>query len=139
MQDTNLIDVLEDTDEQAILPAIAMKIVARLQSGVVIVNSNRIIKYVNESACNIFGYHISELLNKNIGILLPESLASVHDEHIMNYVDNPRPRQMGTATMLLIGKRKDNSEIDVEIDLIPKMTVDGLLVAAIVTRKNKRK
>ena len=85
----------------------------------------------NPAASNLLGYAVDELTGLHVDSLLPESMRSRHAAYREAYGRAPRPRPMGTQ-MELVARRKDGSEVMVEIALSP-LQAHGLpfVVAAI--------
>jgi|SRR6185295_2487433 len=108
----------------------------KLPDAIVILNEDRKIFRVNPQAELLFGYNEIELKNKPIEILVPDSLKERHTTHTQTYVDSPSLRAMGSGIELK-AKRKNGTEIPVEINLSPVSTVRGLYVIAVIRRKVK--
>jgi PAS domain S-box-containing protein len=72
----------------------------------------------NPSAANLLGYAVDELVGLNVDVLVPDSIRPRHASYREAYGRAPRPRPMGTQ-MELVAKRKDGSEVMVEIALSP--------------------
>ena len=72
----------------------------------------------NPSAANLLGYTLEELVGLNVDALVPESMRPRHASYREAYGRAPRTRPMG-AQMELVAKRKDASEVIVEIALSP--------------------
>jgi len=85
----------------------------------------------NEPACTMLGYPQSELVGLPVEILVPDAVRDRHAGFRHAYGKAPQPRPMGTQ-MELAARRKDGSEVMVEIALSP-LNVQGqpLVVAAI--------
>ncbi len=98
----------------------------------VIVDADGRIQLLNGQAEKLFGYRRDELLNQPIEVLVPERLHSRHKGHRTDYVHDPRARPMGIG-LDLHARRKDGSEIPVEISLspIPSETGAAMIVSAI--------
>src|SRR6185369_13767597 len=79
----------------------------------------------------LLGYEIDELIGLNVDALVPDSIRPRHAAYREGYGGNPRPRPMGME-MALVAKRRDGSEVSVEIALSP-LQAHGLplVVAAI--------
>lgn len=82
---------------------------------------------VNEQAAALFGYSVEELREQRLEMLLPERLHAVHTDHRERYFTAPRTRAMG-AGLQLFGRRKDGTEIPVDISLRPVLLDDEPLV-----------
>jgi PAS domain S-box-containing protein len=72
----------------------------------------------NPSAAALLGYDAGELVGLNVDVLVPDSIRPRHASYRKAYGRAPRPRPMGTD-MELVAKRKDGSEVMVEIALSP--------------------
>ncbi|MGJ7556839.1 PAS domain S-box protein [Variovorax sp. RB3P1] len=76
------------------------------------------IMLANPSAAALLGYAVDELIGLNVDVLVPDSIRPRHASYREAYGRAPRPRPMGTH-MELVAKRKDGSEVMVEIALSP--------------------
>jgi len=76
------------------------------------------IALANPSAAGLLGYAVEELVGLNVDLLVPDSIRPRHASYREGYAHNPRPRPMGTQ-MELVAKRRDGSEVMVEIALSP--------------------
>lgn len=76
------------------------------------------IMLANPSAAALLGYAPDELVGLNVDVLVPDSIRPRHASYREAYGRAPRPRPMGTD-MELVAKRKDGSEVMVEIALSP--------------------
>ncbi len=83
-----------------------------------IVDRAGIIVMANEQAAALFGYSREELQQQRLEVLLPERLHAVHGAHREHYFTAPRTRSMG-AGLQLFGRRKDGTELPVDISLRP--------------------
>lgn len=96
---------------------------------VVVVDQKARIVLVNQQTEMLFGYGRDELLGQTIEILLPDRLRERHLGHRNGYLGTPGVRPMGSG-IDLTARRKDGSEIPVEISLSPLQTESGMLVSA---------
>jgi PAS domain S-box-containing protein len=104
----------------------------------VIVDSDGRIVRVNAQAEQLFGYERQEVLGRPVELLLPERFHHVHVRHRAGYQATPRPRAMG-ANLDLYARRKDGSEVPVEISLSPLETTAGALVISAIRDVTMRK
>ena len=72
----------------------------------------------NPSAADLLGYTIAELVGLKVDLLVPDSIRPRHAAYRDAYGRDPQPRPMGTQ-MDLVAKRRDGSEVMVEISLSP--------------------
>ncbi len=105
---------------------------------IVIVNSEGRIVLVNAQTERLFGYSREELLGQSVETLVPERYHGVHTAHRTGYFCDPRVRSMG-AGQTLYGRRKDGSEVPVEISLSPLETEEGILTASAIRDVTERK
>ena len=89
-----------------------------LPNGVMVINSQGIITSVNAAIEQIFGYARSELVGRPVSILVPDRFLDKHRSAMTAYLKNPQPRGLGPNREFK-GKRKDSSEVSVEIGLTP--------------------
>lgn len=83
-----------------------------------LVDSVGLIAMANESAAALLGYTVAELVGLPVDVLVPDQIRSRHANYREAYGQAPRPRPMGRRTDLT-AKRKDGSEVVVEIALSP--------------------
>lgn len=104
----------------------------------VLVDQQGQIVRVNTQTELMFGYTRDELIGQTIDILLPERLRNRHTQMRMNYTHMPVLRPMG-AGLELFGRRKDGTELPIDIMLSPIETQHGHLVIAAVRDIRERK
>lgn len=104
---------------------------------IVIVDPEGRIRDLNPSAERLFGYVRDELLGESIEDLVPEEARAVHRREREAYVEAPRARPMGIG-LDLRARRKDGTEVPVEISLSPMRTMQGPFVIAIVRDRTER-
>src|SRR5690349_11219310 len=97
----------------------------------VITNARGHIDFVNLQTEKLFGYSRSELIGQPIEVLIPDRFRASHIGHRSKFVNSPTVRPMGTGIQLY-GRRKDGSEIAIEVSLSPLATPEGTVVSAAI-------
>ncbi len=72
----------------------------------------------NPAAARLLRYEVGELSGLAVDSLVPEAIRPRHAAYRQGYARSPQPRPMGTQ-MELVARRKDGSEVMVEIALSP--------------------
>jgi PAS domain S-box-containing protein len=101
-----------------------------------IVDSDGRIVTVNAHAERLFGFSREELSGEPVETLVPVRYRESHATQRDLYVRHPRVRPMGTE---LVGRRKDGSELPVEISLSPLEDGGRTIVIAAVRDLTERK
>jgi PAS domain S-box-containing protein len=107
-------------------------------SGMVMSDGDGHIVMVNAHAETLFGYSRDELVGQQIELLVPERFKPGHPSYRETYVGQPQARPMG-AGRDLFARRKDGTEVPVEIGLSPIETSDGIMTLAAVVDISGRK
>jgi PAS domain S-box-containing protein len=113
-------------------------VVEAAPNAMIMVNAEGCITLVNTQAEAVFGYAREELIGHPIEMLVPERFRSHHIGDRRDYFGDARARSMG-AGRELFGRRKDGSEVPVEIGLNPIHTSEGLFVLASIIDISERK
>lgn len=99
--------------------------------GLLLVDAQGRIVLANPSAATLLGYGTDELVGTPVDALVPDSIRPRHAAYREAYGQAPRPRPMGTA-MELVARRKDGSEVMVEIALSPLQSHGRAFVVAAI-------
>ncbi|HEY4653703.1 MAG TPA: PAS domain S-box protein [Cyclobacteriaceae bacterium] len=113
-------------------------VVESAPNAMILVNHEGIITLVNKQVEVLFGYNQSELIGNNLGLLLPERFSDIHTAYADMYFRNPWTRPMGEGRDLF-ARRKNGTEVQVEIGLNPIDTNEGQLVLASIIDITQRK
>jgi two-component system, LuxR family, sensor kinase FixL len=114
------------------------RVVEAAPNAMIMVNQEGQITLANQQAEKTFGYPREELLGRPMEMLVPERVRSDHRGFRHDYFCDPQARPMG-AGRELFGRRKDGSEVPVEIGLSPIHTSKGPLVLASIVDITERK
>jgi PAS domain S-box-containing protein len=99
--------------------------------GVIVVEDGGRVVLANRRAEALFGYDQGELLGVSLEDLVPEPLHDVHLLHRAGYGSAPCARPMGDG-LRLHGRRRDGSEVPVEISLSPMHQDTARIVIATI-------
>ena len=98
--------------------AVFRSLFAAYPDALLVADAQGTIVLANPSATALLGYAGGELLGLNVDVLVPDSIRPRHAAYRETYSHIPKPRPMGMQ-MDLVAKRKDGSEVMVEIALSP--------------------
>lgn len=99
--------------------------------GLLVTDSEGKISHLNPSIEFMFGYDKTELLGKEIEMLIPDAARQKHIHNRASFMKNPHPRAMGKG-MNLNARKKDGTVFPVEISLSPVIFEDKTFVLAFV-------
>lgn len=119
-------------------PEILAQIVESAPDAQFFVNADGRIVDVNRQAERMFGYSRGELVGQAVELLLPQRFVGGHVAYRSGYMAAPKPRPMG-AGVELFAKRKDGTELPVDIMLTSLKTDQGMLALAVVRDITERK
>jgi len=107
-------------------------------SGILMTDAGGRIVLVNREVERLFGYSREELLGQSVELIVPERFRALHPGFRADFQADPRVRSMG-AGRDLYGRRKDGSEVPIEIGLTPVATEEGLFVLASIVDISARR
>lgn len=103
-----------------------------------VVDPGGVIVFANAQSERLFGYEREQLVGTSVEVLVPPSARGVHTGHRDEYWTNPHSRPMGSG-LALHARRRDGSELPVEISLSPVYTDDEMYVVATVRDVTERR
>lgn len=74
------------------------------------------ITYFNQTAERVFGWHASEVLGKNIRLLVTDEHQHRHDMYIDNYLERRGPSVVGSVREVM-AKRRDGTQLPVRLSI----------------------
>ncbi len=84
---------------------------------IITINNKGLIESFNVAAQKLFGYTINEVKGKNVTILMPESFYKQHTQAFEKYITTKLPQPLDKNARKVTGKRKDNTEFPMELQL----------------------
>ncbi len=103
---------IEEKDEALKLEAI----IKSASDGIIIINDEGIIELINDAACTLFNYESSELLGKNINMLMEHQHASQHNQYLKNYLNTGIKKIIGIGREVE-GKKKAGEVFPVRLSI----------------------
>ncbi|MBT3765218.1 MAG: PAS domain S-box protein [Rhodospirillaceae bacterium] len=85
-----------------------------MAEGVVTIDSDGLIEYVNPTVNEMFGYSSEELIGKNVSNLMPDPYRSEHDVHLSNFVNSGEERILGKYREV-VGKKSDGKVFPMDL------------------------
>lgn len=107
-------------------------------NGMLVVDQRGRLLWLNAQVERMFGYTRAELVGQNAEVLVPDRFRAEHPAHRSSFFAQPVARPMG-AGRELFGRRKDGTELPVEIGLTPISTAQGPQVLCSIVDITARK
>ena len=87
--------------------------------GLLLVDEQGLIRLANPTVSQLLGYAHEDLIGAPVEMLVPDSIRPRHAAYRQAYERAPRSRPMGGTATELVARRRDGSEVLVEIALSP--------------------
>ncbi|AWU93457.1 putative bifunctional diguanylate cyclase/phosphodiesterase [Azospirillum ramasamyi] len=84
--------------------------------GIIVSDRSGIIRSINRACCQLFGYEESELLGRNMTILMPPPFSRDHNRYIDTYMKTDRAKIIGIGRETL-GQRKDGTVFPIHLSV----------------------
>jgi PAS domain S-box-containing protein len=106
--------------------------------GIITIDEQGTIKSFNPAAETLFGYKPSEVLGKNVKLLMPEPFQSEHDQYLKNYISSGVSKIIGIGREV-IGLRKDGSTFPLDLGISEMYLGETRMFTGIVRDMTERK
>lgn len=83
---------------------------------IITIDGNGEILSFNKAAVKMFGYSRSEVVGKNISILMPQPYRKKHDQYIQNYLDTGQKKIIGIGREVT-AKKKDGTVFPIDLSV----------------------
>ena len=92
-------------------------VLGSVADGIINITTTGEITRFNQAAETIFGYEASEVIGKNVKMLMPMKYAQNHDSYLNNYMTTGIKSAVGGKARLLSGVKKDGQEFPLELKI----------------------
>ena len=116
----------------------ANSIVDNVLDGIITIDEKGIIDSFNPAAVVLFGYEPSEVLGKNVKMLMPEPYSSEHDQYLKNYIATENSKIIGIGREV-VGLRKDGSTFPLDLGVSEMYLGEIRMFSGIVCDITERK
>ncbi|MBI5121733.1 MAG: diguanylate cyclase [Rhodospirillales bacterium] len=93
-------------------------ILQTVTDAIITIDATGIVETFNSAAERIFGYHESEVIGRNVSMLMPDPHRSAHDGYIQRFLDGSPTRLVG-KTVEQIALRNDGSRFPIDLSVNP--------------------
>ncbi len=110
-------DVTADKEMRAALEEAHQRSAAILDTavdGIITIDEQGCIQSANKAAERIFGYPESEIIGKNVSVLMPPPYGAKHDDYLRRYLQTGEKRIIGIGREVS-GRRKDGTVFPVDL------------------------
>lgn len=104
--------------------AAQFSILDNILDSAIVIDERGIVQFCNRVAYNMLGFNASEVVGRNVKMLMPTSQADVHDTYLRNYITTGRAKVIGVGRDV-IAQCKDGSIIPVNLSLTEHKLSDG--------------
>ncbi len=98
---------------------------------VIAVDGDGIIVLASEAIRMLFGFDPDEVVGRDVEMLVPEEVRSIHEQHRGMFAQAAKARPMGLG-LELTGRRRDGSVFPIDVSLVPFSIGDSRFVGAFV-------
>jgi PAS domain S-box-containing protein len=112
--------------------------ISRLPLGILLADGDGIVVIVNREIERLFGYSDGELIGLPVDVLVPDATSTHHTGLRHAFMGHPADPAIGAAREVF-GRRKDGSEVPVEIGLTPVRIHDSAFALASVIDVTERR
>jgi len=113
-------------------------ILENVLDGIITINEQGVVNTFNPSAERIFGYDKTEIIGKNIKILIPEPYCSKHDTYINTYLRTKIPKIIAIGREGT-GKHKDGSTFPMDLSVSTAFVQDNRIFIGVIRDITERK
>jgi PAS domain S-box-containing protein len=113
-------------------------ILSNAVDGIITIDEMGIVDSFNPAAVRLFGYEPSEVIGRNVKMLMPEPYSSEHDQYLKNFRDTGISKIIGVGREV-VGLRKNGSTFPLELGISEMYAGEVRLFTGIVRDVTERK
>jgi len=113
-------------------------IVENLLDGIISIDINGIVDTFNPAAETIFGYDKTEIIGKNVNLLMPDPYHSNHNSYLNNYLETGNAQIIGIGREVS-GKRKDGTSFPIELSVSTTLLEEKRIFIGVIRDITERK
>jgi PAS domain S-box-containing protein len=106
--------------------------------GIITIDDRGLIESINPAAEKAFGYHASEVIGKNVSVLMPSPYREEHDAYMANYLSTGKAKIIGIGREV-VGQRKDGSVFPMDLAVSEVRLADRRLFTGFIRDISERK
>ncbi len=110
-----------------------------VSEAVITTDDQGLIQSFNPAARDLFGYTAAEVLGRDIAMLMPDRLARDHGAHMARMRDDGGDGRVLGRSRELEGRRKDGSDMPIELAISRLRTAHGVLITGIIRDITERR
>lgn len=99
--------------------------------GIIAIDENGIIENINQAAVHLFGYDKTELIGRNVAILMPEPDHGHHQQYIENYKSTGKAQIIGIGREVT-GRKKSGATFPMHLSISEALVDDQRIFTGIV-------
>ena len=134
-------DLTERKRNELALSEIALRLKAVVDTavdGVILIDSAGMVQVFNPACERLFGYAASEVIGRNVKMLMPPSYGDEHDGYLANYHRTGERRIIGIGREV-VGQRKDGSTFPMDLSVGEANQASGPVYVGVIHDLTERK
>lgn len=127
------------SSSSSISPTVAFAVFDGLLQATLVIDEKGILQYANSAAEKSTGYTRSEMIGKNVKMLMPEEFAREHDSYLANYIRTGNAKVIGTGRNVTM-MSKDGMYVPIFLQVTENnVTGKRMFVGTITDAREERK
>jgi PAS domain S-box-containing protein len=107
-------------------------------NAILTIDEQGVVESINPAGVRLFGYPESELLGRNVSMLMSSPEREAHDEYLRNYCETGQRRIIGIGREV-VGRRKDGSAVPLDLAVSEFESARGRRFTGVLSNISARK